>query len=115
MKQITSLITILFISLLSSSSFSETVSWDDLVERDELYYKKFSDVPFTGEISGRISGGFVNGKFDGLFVHYWPNGQLQTKGVYADGKKEGYWVYFFQDGTPLDAMTGTFKNGTKID
>ena len=25
---------------------------DDLVERDGLYYKKFTDVPFTGEISG---------------------------------------------------------------
>ena len=115
MKIVVSFITILFISLLASVSWSETLSLDDLVVRNDTWYKKFSDVPFTGEISGRISGGFVNGKFDGLFVHYWENGQLQTKGVYVDGKKEGYWVYFFQNGTPLDTMTGTFKNGTKID
>jgi hypothetical protein len=52
MKHITSLITILFISLLSSPSWSETVSWDDLVERNDLFYEKFTDVPFTGEVKG---------------------------------------------------------------
>ena len=114
MKHLTIILALVFTTS-ASVSLSETLSLDDLVLRNDTWYKKFNDVPFTGEISGRISGGFVNGKFDGLFVHYWPNGQLQTKGVYADGKKEGYWVYFFDNGTPLDAMTGTFKNGTKID
>ena len=115
MKHLTTLITILFISLLSSPSWSETLSsLDDLVLRNDTWYKKFSDVPFTGEVSGRISGVFINGKFNGPFVSYWENGQLQTKGVFADGKREGYWVYFFQGGSPLEAMTGTFKDGEKI-
>ena len=102
----------LLLSLVSLPSWSETI--DDLVLREGLWYKKFTDVPFTGEIEGRISGGFIDGKFDGLFVHYWENGQLQTKGVYRDGKKEGNWVYFWMDGTRFEALTGTFKNGVKI-
>jgi hypothetical protein len=27
---------------------AETVKKDDLVQRDELYYKKLTDIPFTG-------------------------------------------------------------------
>ena len=111
MKQLITLMTILFISFLSSPSWSETL--DDLVVRDGIWYKKFTDVPFTGKIKGRIIGGFINGKFDGLFVHYWENGQLQTKGVYKNGKKEGKWVYYFNTGKPFASMTGIFKNGVK--
>lgn len=47
---ITTLVTILFVSLLSSPSWSEGISFDDLVERDGLTYKKVTDVPFTGKI-----------------------------------------------------------------
>ena len=50
MKKLTSIILILFLSLLSSPSWSETLTMDDLVERNDLYYKKFTDVPFTGEV-----------------------------------------------------------------
>ncbi len=105
-------IPLVLMSLVSFPSWSETI--DDLVLREGLWYKKFTDVPFTGDINGRISGRFIDGKFDGQFVHYWENGQLQTKGVYRDGKKEGHWVYFSNDGTVLEAMTGTFKNGVKV-
>ena len=40
----------------------------DLVLRNNIWYKKFSNTPFTGEISGRISGRFVDGKFDGQTI-----------------------------------------------
>ena len=49
MKPITTLLTIFFITLLASPSWSETK--DDLVERDGLYYKNFSNVPFDGKIN----------------------------------------------------------------
>ena len=35
---------------------------DDLVERNDIYYKKFTNFPFTGEVSGKENGKFVNGK-----------------------------------------------------
>ena len=111
MNNVIKVLLVVFISFLSSPSWSET--FEDLVERNGLYYKKFTDVPFTGQIKGRISGRFIRGKFDGLFVHYWENGQLQTKGVYKNGKREGKWVYFLDNGDVFGAMTGTYKNGVK--
>ena len=76
MKKLTSIILILFLSFLSSPSWSENLTIDDLVERDGLYYKRFTDVPFTGVIkSGKKQGSFKN------------------------GKKEGEWVFYKRDGT----------------
>ena len=89
-------------------------SINDLVTRDGLWYKKFSDVPFTGEVTGRVSGGFLDGKLEGYFIHYWENGQLQTKGTYKNGLKEGRWVYYASDGTLFKGLTGIYKNGKKI-
>ena len=59
---------------------------DDLVERESTYYKKFSDVPFTGEVEGQIQGSIKYGKKEGYWVSYWPNGQLQYKGDYKNGR-----------------------------
>ena len=66
MIKLTSIIFILFLSLLSSPSWSETFA--DLVYRDGLYYKKFTDVPFTGEITGEVQGSIKNGKKEGEWV-----------------------------------------------
>ena len=48
MKLIIRFLTISFITLLSSPSWSETVTMDDLVERNGIYYKNFTNVPFSG-------------------------------------------------------------------
>tara|TARA_B100000780_G_C20932163_1_gene371600 strand:- start:213 stop:497 length:285 start_codon:yes stop_codon:yes gene_type:complete len=69
-KHITTLITLLFISLLSSPSWSETVTMNDLAERGGLYYAKFTDVPFTSEVVGKKNGKFKNGKKEGLHEFY---------------------------------------------
>jgi antitoxin component YwqK of YwqJK toxin-antitoxin module len=69
--------------LLSLVSFSVLgVDSDDLVERDGLYYKKFSDVPFTGKVTGEEQGSFRNGKREGEWVWYHENGQLSRKITY---------------------------------
>ena len=136
MKPINTLLVLLFISLLSSPSWSET--YDDLVEREGLWYKKFTDVPFTGEITGDIQGSLKNGEKegdwvwyhendqlwmkqnykddekDGAWIRYYANGQLEYKGNYKNGKKEGAWVSYDENGTLVSMLTGTFKNGVKI-
>ena len=65
---------ILFLTIsiffISSPSWSEALTIDDLVERNYLYYKKFTNVPFTGEISGEENGKFKNGKQDGEWLTY---------------------------------------------
>ena len=111
----------------------------DLVLRDSIYFKKFTDVPFTGEVTGSEQGSFKNGKEEGPWVNYWDNGQLRLKGDYRDrgregpwvsywengqlemkgdyknGKTEGPWVGYNEDGTVNKGNTGTYKNGVKVD
>ena len=110
MKLIKSLLTILFISLLSSPSWSQTM--DDLVERNNLYYEKFTNVPFTGKVTGRWKGSFKNGKKEGDWVWYYGNGQLSYIGNYKNGIKEGVWVSYNEDGTLDNTHSGTWKNNT---
>ena len=45
-------------------TFAIGETMDDLVKRD-VHYKKFSDAPFTGKITGRPQGSFKNGKRGG--------------------------------------------------
>ena len=87
---------------------------DDLVERDGIHYKKFSDVPFTGEVKGLYQGKFESGKRDGPWLEYRINGQLMQKGDFKNGKKEGRWVIYYGDGTLLKDLSGVFKDGVKI-
>ena len=89
---------------------------DDLVERDGIHYKKFSDVPFTGEVEGvsgktkgSAGGRFKNGKREGLWILYHHNGQLRNKGEFKNGKREGPWVGYHDNGQLSDK--GEYKNG----
>ena len=119
MRKLTSIILILFLSLLSSPSWSENLvckytgfncpeidDFEELIEFDGLYYKKFTDTPFTGKvIGGWLQGSFKNGKREGKVVAYYDNGQLEYKGEYKNGEKEGEWVWYNKDGTLLSKKT----------
>jgi antitoxin component YwqK of YwqJK toxin-antitoxin module len=126
------LLTLLFPAI----AFGETMK--DLVEREGIYYKKFSTAHFTGKVTGLSQGTFKDGKRDGPWVRYFDNGQLLDKGTWKDGKKygpwvtyhdngqlwtegtikdgkgDGPWVGFLKDGTVNDEYTGTFKKGVKV-
>jgi hypothetical protein len=78
------LLTLLFPSL----AFGEY--WSDLEERDGIYYKKFSTVPFTGKTTDSYLGSF------------------------KDGIRVGPWVAYYKDGTVWDYLTGTYKDGVKV-
>ena len=82
MKSLLNLLTcLLFLS--PNVVLSETMN--DLVRREGLHYKKFSDVPFTGKTTGEIQGTFRNGKKDGLWLRYYDNGQVSYKATYKNG------------------------------
>ena len=127
---------LVLLCLVSFPSWGLTL--DDLVQRNGLYYKKFTSVPFNGEIEGQFQGSFKDGKKDGPWEAYWENGQLyykgnfrngkeegswvihhsngllREKGVYKNGRKEGFWEWFLDDGSIWKDKTGTFKNGVKV-
>ena len=97
----------LLLSLISFPSLGETM--DDLVERDGLYYKKFSDVPFTGEIEDEYQGYMNNGKKAGRWLEFYKNGQLFSKGEYKNGKREGPWLQYYDSGQLWTEFE--YKNG----
>jgi hypothetical protein len=111
MKMLITLLTCLFI-LSPNVLLSETM--EKLVERNGLYYKPFTEVPFTGTITGRIRGSIQNGRKHGLWVFYYDNGRLSEKGTYKNGKKEGLWIWFKKDGPVLGPFTGNYKNDKLI-
>ena len=101
------IITIL-LSPFSSPSWSETLTLEDLVLRNNLYYKKFTDVPFTGEIFGLENGRFKNGELEGFWNYHYKDGQLRNKGNYKDGKKDGLWESYYENGKLT--FKGNLKN-----
>ena len=95
--------------LFPSLASGETVKWGDLIVREGLHYKKFTDVPFTGKITGEFQGKLKNGKKEGPWVSYHENGQLLSKFNYKNGKMEGPWVSHHDNGQI--GSEGDFKNG----
>ena len=79
MKHILSTITVFFILLTSSVSWSESLTIDDLVIRNDLYYKKFTNDPFTGEISGIENGSLKNGNKNGELLIYHKNVSISKR------------------------------------
>ena len=110
MKLLNTLLAVLLITLLSSPSWS--MSLELLVDRDGLYYPKFSDVPFTGEVTGKSQGYLQNGKREGLWVGYWDDGQSYNKGTFKNGKQEGVWITYNDNG--VLRSKDNYKDGVKI-
>jgi hypothetical protein len=109
MKKLTLTLVSCWIFLSPNVVLSETMY--DLGKRDGIYYKKFSDVPFNGKITGNPHGEFNNGKREGTWVWENKNGQINTKGNYTNGKEEGTWTTYYDSGTLSDK--GGYKNGKK--
>ena len=67
------------------------VSSVDLVQREGIYYKKFSEVPFSGKLTGKEKGLIKNGKKEGEWVNYNSEGTLnkEISGIYKDGERFG--------------------------
>lgn len=104
-------LTILFISILSSPSWSETLTMDDLMERNGLYFKKFTNVPFSGSVvqncpKGKpkdifqegFSGKIVNGLREDYWIITFCLSSSIQRGNFLRGKREGLWEFYYGDG-----------------
>jgi len=106
------------IILIISSCAMEKINFDQLQNRDGLYYMVNDKEPFSGEIvsyvEGKIEfeGNVQNGLKEGLWIYYYPNGQKKKEGVYADGLKEGTWTYWAENGEQDN--TEIYKVGTRL-
>ena len=60
---------------------SKTIDVDKLVERGGLLYEVNSDKPFSGE-----------------GVSYYSNGQKKSEVTFKDGKEDGFFTYWYENG-----------------
>jgi len=74
-------VAVLVVPWLLQAQGQKVVDKDGLVERDSLFYEQTSETPFTGTT-----------------VSYHPNGQIKTEGEFRDGKRNGIFTLWFQDG-----------------
>ncbi|MGM0503761.1 MAG: toxin-antitoxin system YwqK family antitoxin, partial [Bacteroidota bacterium] len=58
-----------------------------------------------------ISEGIVqlDGKKQGTWIDYYPDGNIKAKGYYQNGIKSGKWIFYFPNGNI--EQTGTYTNG----
>ena len=68
--------------LFTSVGWSKDISFEDLIERDGLYYEKYTEKPFTGNVTGKEQGKISKGKKEGKWLMYRDNGQLMIKENY---------------------------------
>ena len=84
--------------ILSSLAWSKDTTLENLVIRDGLYYEKFTDVPYTGNITGKVQGKINKGREDGPWLKYYDNGNLKSKTYYEDGLEHGEVFSYFENG-----------------
>ena len=90
---IKNLLPILFVLIISSCS--KEIPIDQVVEIDGIHYEIHSpEKPFTGVVFQRNENGQLkykstikNGKLEGPFEVYYENGQLESKRIWKDGEE----------------------------
>ena len=117
MKKVTITFLTIVLCLTSSIVSSETIKESDLVVRDGILHKKFTNIPFTGSVEGNgVLGGsekgtYKAGKKDGVWEEYHKNGRLFQKGTYKDNKKVGVWETYWENGELQSKMP--YKNNER--
>ena len=106
------LLTILLLNIIiPSKGESQSINIDDLIIRNNLFYKKFTDIPYSGRVSGIQNGELTVGERHDMWTFYYKNGQLEKKGSYNFGMKEGIWEIYWVNGQIF--RKGEYKKGKK--
>ena len=106
---------IIWIFLSASQSWSETLTFDFLVENEAqgLVYKKFSTIPFTGTVIPNsnfpMQGSFKEGKREGYWEFFYESGAIRAKLKYENGLAVGLAEYFHSNGQL--SSTGSYEKG----
>ena len=93
---------IILIVLLNSCSMPD--------ECPELNYNSINKLttvdglPYTGRCTNYVDGykssvqQYLNGVDYGVWIFYFPNGKIETKGKFKDGKRVRKWKYYYESG-----------------
>jgi len=135
------LLFVIISSMLFYSCAKEEMPKSSLIIKDNLLYKKGSDVPFTGRerafvenkiIEYDVKDGYKHGDFrifseDGIlelqgqldsnknvgkWQYFYPNGQIESEGYFVNDLPDGKWIWNYPDGKKKEE--GIHLNGKRI-
>ena len=114
-------VVIFFCLALGTKVNAEALSSDQIVEKDGISYSTLSNEPYNGSVINFFSNGqldykgsFKDGKKEGIWVGYYLDGQLRFKGRYKNGKRHGRWETKTKYGQKKRWQSGMFKNDIRI-
>lgn len=100
----------------------ERRKYDDNTPRVVLYYEKDSlgnptetvvhETHFYENKQKYIDGNIQDDQRDGLWYAYYPDGTVQTKGRYVNGKEEGRYTVYYSNGNVR--YTGVYEHGRQV-
>ena len=96
---------ILSLSLLITGCGTETISSNELVMRNGVFYKVNSETGFTGKVVGKYPSGqkkeelnLKDGKPDGESISWYPGGQMKSEETFKEGERDGLSRIWFESG-----------------
>ena len=112
---------IFFCLALGTKVKAEALSSDQIVEKDGISYSTLTNEPYGGSVidffsNGQLDykGSFKNGKKEGIWVGYYLDGQLRFKGRYKNGKRHGRWETKTKYGQKKRWQSGIFKDDIRV-
>jgi len=88
-----------------STEFKEKINQVDSSGKKQGPWKIYTDTVLIAK------GSYVDGKPDGLWTYWYENGQMKEEGNYDQGVKNGMWVEWYSDGALM--WKGEWDNGTR--
>ena len=96
---------LLIVLVLIVGCAKEPINLEALNERDDVYYTKDTNKPYTGAVFTLYPSGEKNadayikdGKIDGKVTVYKKSGQIEKEGNFKDGERDGKWTGYYENG-----------------
>jgi antitoxin component YwqK of YwqJK toxin-antitoxin module len=111
---------LLIVLLLFVGCSKEPINFEQmLVERDNVYYTKDTNKPYSGTVFSlyddgkkKSEGAFKNGYYNGKWTSWYANGQKYTEGTFKDDYYDGKWTSWYENGQKYSE--GIYKDGNVI-
>ena len=68
-------------------SHENSVNWDDIIQKNKIFYKKNEREPFNGKVFGSKSGIIKYSVKSGVWENFYKTNITESIGLYLDGKK----------------------------
>lgn len=134
-------VVIILLSVLIVSCGKEEIPKSSLILKNNLLYKRGSDVPFTGReralvenkiVEYDVKDGLKHGEFKiyskegiieiqgqldsnrniGKWQYFYPDGKIESEGYFNLDNPDGKWIWNYPDGKRKEE--GDYKNGIRI-